>query len=467
MTDLRALGAALFTATLFSAVLTAVPQAAVAAPADDLPFASAIFRATHNSYSGGARGSITHQLDAGIRFVEYDIWSGEHATVGDYRLGHGSAGDQVDHTGGNPAGDRLRDWLTVVNTWSVAHPSAAPVTVLLDLKDDLTTRTTYANGNLGALNQELTDVFGPRLVRALDTPAALPTIASLRGRVVTVLSGNGTARTGYKRDTGTTPAVALNANGQVVEVHDSGAGVLWYWTGTYGPDGRVTWLRHGRYDTGRNPAVALNNDGTLVEVHQAPTGANLWSRVGRLDNAGEITWSAAAKYDTGILPTVAFTDPAGTEIREIHQSQSNTQNWDWKGTAGPATITWGAHATTPDARFPTTRATAAGRTVTVAAGTLTAATDQAPSARIRFPQLAFVEFQPNESAELKDGARFWAATASNKTFIISGRQAGAATRAWDFDSATQATDPLATYPATNTPDAAWYQSLLTRPDTAS
>jgi hypothetical protein len=48
-------------------------------------------------------------------------------STGDYQIGHNSAGDQVDHTGGNPAGNRLADWLTTVGTWSAGHPAAAPV----------------------------------------------------------------------------------------------------------------------------------------------------------------------------------------------------------------------------------------------------------------------------------------------------------------------------------------------------
>ncbi|WP_305788714.1 hypothetical protein [Symbioplanes lichenis] len=453
MTDLRvrAWGAAVTAAAL----IAVAPQPAHAATGDDLPFAAAVFKATHNSYSGGARGSITQQLDSGVRFVELDVWSGEHATIGDFRVGHGSPGDQVDHSGGNPAGNNLRDWLSTVSSWSAAHPGAAPITVLVDMKDDLTARASYREGNLGALNEEIRDVFGSRLATG-----SLGTVGSLRGRVVTVLSGNATGRSGYRRDSGSNPAVAINANGQVVEVHDTGSGVLWYWTGRYGADGRVTWQRHGRYDTGKTPAVALNNDGTVVEVHQAPSGTNLWSRVGRLDEAGEITWSASAKYDTGTLPTIAFTDLAGTAVREIHKSQSASQNWDWRGTAGASTITWGAHATTSDSRYPTGTASAAGRTVTVTGGTLSVATDRAPATPIRLPQLAFVEYQAGDSATLKDGAVFWAATATNKAFMVQGRQAGVSVRGWDFDAAAQATDPLANFPATNTPNATWYQALL-------
>ncbi|KUL31960.1 PI-PLC domain-containing protein [Actinoplanes awajinensis] len=461
MTDLRV--RARFVAVA-ATLLTAVPLTAYAAAGDDLPFAGAVFRATHNSYSGdiaGARGSITEQLDAGVRFLEYDVWSGDHASAGDYRIGHSKAGDQVDHTGGNPAGDQLRAWLTVVNDWSAGHPAAAPITVLLDLKDDLTARTSYQNGNLAALNDEIGDVFGGRLVRGLDTPAGLGPIGSLRGRVVTVLSGSATARAGYRRDTGSNPAVAINARGQVVEVHDNGAGVLWYWTGVHGADGSLTWRRHGRYDTGKTPAVALNNDGTVVEVHQAPTGNALWSRVGRLDDAGEITWSASAKYDTGVLPTIAFPDLAGSAVREIHRSQNGSQNWDWTGTAGATAVAWGAHATTADPRFPTTTATVDGHSVTVAAaGSLTAATDRVAAGPIRLPQLAFVEYQSGDAALLKDGAVFWAATASNKSFMVAGRQAGVSVRGWDFDAAGLATVPLANFPATNTPAAAWYRTLL-------
>lgn len=457
MTDLRvrAVGAAL----VCVGALIAVPQPAYAAAGDNLPFASAVFRATHNSYSGGSRGSITAQLDSGVRFVEFDVWSGDHAATGDFRIGHSSAGDQVDHTGGNPADDKLRSWLTTVSGWSAGHPAAAPITVMFDLKDD-------PGGDLGALNQEIGDVFGTRLVRGLDTPGALPAIGALRGRVVPLLSGNATARTSYKRDTGANPAVAINPSGQVVEVHDNGSGSLWYWSGSYGPDGRVTWLRHGKYDTGKAPAVALTADGAVVEVHQAGSGSALWSRVGHLDTAGEITWGASAKFDTGVRPSVTVT---GNQVREIHQSQSNAQNWDWQGTVTGTTITWGAHGKTGDARFPTATSAAAGRTVDVLAssGTLTVTTDRASAARIRFPQVAFVEYQPGDSAELKDGSLFWAATASNKSFIVSARQAGVSARGWDFDSASLATDPIANYPATNNPNAAWYLSMLNRPDVVS
>ncbi|GAA3227945.1 phosphatidylinositol-specific phospholipase C domain-containing protein [Nonomuraea helvata] len=438
----------------------------------DLPLPSAIFRATHNSYSGnvdGAKNSIAYQLDHGIRFIELDIHDNDYATSHDYSVGHDSPGNQVDHTG-NPASNRLRDWLNVINTWSAQHPTAAPIVVALDVKDDLTDNASYAAGNLAALNQELTSVFGSRLYWAKDYPASPPTVDALRGRVLPLLSGDGQTRTLYKRDIGYHPAVAINGRGQVVEVHDSGSGALWYWSGTYGPDGRVTWLRHGRYDTGVTPAVALNDNGDLVEVHQSENATTLWYRTGRLGADGEITWSSSHRYDDGVLPTVRFTDATGTRIREIHRSQSNSQNWTWDGVldAGAMTVSWSGNAKTSDARYDKTTSASGTSRVHVWTGadgptpsqTLRLDTDRYTGDRIRYQQTAFDEFQQGDSAELQQGALFYAAPATQSSFITAARQAGRLVRGWDFDSAGNATDPPANYPATNYPYRSWYQDLL-------
>jgi hypothetical protein len=456
---------ALATAVLTASALLTAGTAHAASP----PFPASVFRATHNSYSGnvdGAKNSLAYQLDHGVRFLELDVHDNGYTTSHDYAIGHDSPGNLVDHGGGNPASNDLRDWLAVVNTWSAQHPAAAPVVVMLDLKDDLTDNPSFAAGNLTALNQELESVFGARLLRAQDYPAAQPDVDALRGRVLPLLSGDGGSRTEYKRDVGYHPAVALNGRGQVVEVHDSGAGALWYWTGTYGADGRVTWLRHGKYDSGQTPAVALNDNGDLVEVHQSQGATTLWYHVGKLGADGEISWQASHQYDNGVLPTVAFTD--ATHLREIHQSQNGNQNWAWNGVPAGPTVSWTGNAKTSDARFAKATATSAGRTVSVWTGadgptsaqTLRADTDRVGGDRIRYRQVAFDEFQKGDSAELQQGALFYGAPATEPAFITSARQAGKLVRGWDFDSASQATTPLANYPATNHPYDAWYQNLL-------
>ncbi|MBB5867300.1 hypothetical protein F4553_000679 [Allocatelliglobosispora scoriae] len=448
-------------------------QAPTALPGDDLAFASAVFRATHNSYSGnvdGTKGSITYQLDNGVRFLEFDIHDNGYATSLDYAVGHDYPGDAVDHAG-NPASNNLRGWLQTINTWSAGHPDHAPLLVMLDVKDDLTDNFSYAAGNLTALNKELSDVFGARLLTAKDVPGALGTIGSLRGRVLTLLSGHAGTRTEYKRDVGANPAVAINALGQVVEVHDSGSGTLWYWSGTYGSDGRVTWLRHGRYGTGTTPAVALNDHGYLVEVHKSQNADTLWYQVGQIGTGGEITWSASRQYDSGVLPSITFVTPAGTAVKEIHRSQSSSQNWFWDGTLNPsaATVTWNSatHATTSLPRYPTTVGVSGTRRVTVSTGadgaapanTLRYSTDRVGVQRIRYEQIAFDEFQAGDSALLQEGAIFYGAVATNKSFITSSRNAGRVVRGWDFDDASLATNPPANYPATNYPWTGWYATV--------
>jgi hypothetical protein len=442
----------------------------------DQPFTSAVFSATHNSYSGnvdGAKGSLTYQLDHGVRFLELDVHDNGYAANHDYSIGHGSPGDQVDHAG-NPASNRLADWLDDVASWSSAHPTHAPLVVMLDLKDDLTDNHTDADGNLTALNRELRTAFGSRLLEATDYQPG-STVDALRGRVLTLLSGSQTTRLEYRRDVGAHPAVAINGNGQIVEVHDSGHGTLWYWTGTYGADGAVTWLRHGYYDTGTTPAVTINDDGWLVEVHQSNTATTLWHRVGHVDAAGEISWSGSHQYDNGVLPTVQFTSPTGNTVQEIHRSQSHDQNWAWHGEldTGARTVTWSGNATTPGPRYDKSTSVSGTRSVQVhtaadgatPADTLRYTTDRVTGGLIRYQQTAFDEYQQGDRAELRQGALFYAAPATAKDFILSARSDGHLVRGWDFDSADLATDPLANYPATNTPDASWYQNLLTQAGT--
>jgi hypothetical protein len=94
--------------------------------------------------------------------------------------------------------------------------------------------------------------------------------------------------------------------------------------------------------------------------------------------------------------------------------------------------------------------------------TLHYATDRVGSDRIRYQQDAFDEYQDGDAAALAEGALFYAAPATDTGFITSSRLAGHIVRGWDFDSASDATDPLANYPATNYPADAWYVSMVTQ-----
>src|SRR5262245_33127384 len=113
---------------LAAGLLALVVTVGLATPAGaDQPFTSAVFVATHNSFSGGARGSITFQLEHGVRFLELDVREDGFTSTGDFSIGHGSVGDQVDHGPGNPASNLLWDWLSVISAWSSGHPTHAPL----------------------------------------------------------------------------------------------------------------------------------------------------------------------------------------------------------------------------------------------------------------------------------------------------------------------------------------------------
>lgn len=367
-------------------------------------------------------------------------------------------------TGGNPQTTVLADWLRVVAGWSDNHEGHAPITVALDMKDDITDDNySFVLANPAALNKTLTDVFGGKLVlagvRNYDQDP-LPNVSQLRDKVIVVLSGNQRTRTLYRQDTGTTPAVAMNSAGKVIEVHQSNSNdYLWSWVGTYGADGRVQWDRHARYDTGRTPAVAVSAAGTVVEVHKSQNNSGLYYHVGKLGADNEIVWGSSVKYDTGLTPSVAFTSP--TTVREVH-SDSSGQRWTRTGTVDATTITWAAAVRTDLAPDKTT-ATDGTRSVSVSTSgtTLRYATDRVASSRIQYQQVAFVEYQAGDgdNAELRTNSVFWASTASDTAFLTRALAAGKSVRGWDFDSSVTG-EPFPKFPATNHPYEPWYLNNL-------
>jgi hypothetical protein len=197
------------------------------------------------------------------------------------------------------------------------------------------------------------------------------------------------------------------------------------------PNGTILWRAHGRFDSGITPAVAINAAGRIVEVHQSQSNYGLWSSVGKILGNGEIAFGTAQEYDLGVTPTVAFT--GATTIREVHQSHD--QNWYWRGTlANSATyISWHGHGTTSDGLFQKAFSSAGGNSVQVLTGGLPGLSSSVlryttnhltTGALIRYEQVAFVEMQPGEGTEYKRGAIFYGGPASDKTFIFNARKAG-------------------------------------------
>jgi hypothetical protein len=430
-----------------------------------IEFTKAYFKSTHNSYSGDERGSIQQQLDAGFRGLEFDIHDNDFMAVGDYRLGHYFHGSEVSLGNGNPQTPLLTDWLSQVSQWSQQNPNHAPITLTLDIKDDLTDNINFANGDMGRLNNILIESFGTDLFEPSILDETWPSIDELRNRILIVLSGHEESRQLYKRDRGYNPAVAINSSGKIIEVHDSGSGTLWFWTGQM-TDGQIVWKRHGQYDTGQTPSIALNNDGWFVEVHQSESNPTLWSRVGYIDDNYNPIFNESEEYDDGILPTIRFVNKNGFELREIHQSQNNGQHWDWELSLNPntATIGWGYHEQTNDQLHDKDRDESNHWIEVFTDSNQTAGNDTLlvktlnETSRIRYPQVAFVEYQFSNASELMDSETWFAAIGSgNQEIIANWNSAGLITRQWGFSEAdSEHLSSPPNFPATDYFSEEWY-----------
>ena len=152
-------------------------------------------------------------------------------------------------------------------------------------------------------------------------------------------------------DHGNPPAIALNNNNIAVEVHQSqksGDYSLWSRVGFVDPDHKnIFWGDSNYYDHGNPPAVAIDGDNLVIEVHQSQktNDYSLWYRTGTVDQDHRtIAWGDSNYYDHGTPPSVAVNN-TGTGVVEIHQTEQylNSALWyhlgyvDYTGKA----ITWG------------------------------------------------------------------------------------------------------------------------------
>jgi hypothetical protein len=433
-----------------------------------------IFLATHNSYSGDERNSLIDQLNLGVRLFELDIHDNLFGTFNDFRVGHDSPGDEVLFGNGNPNTDLLNEWLNVIKEWSDSHSSHSPITIVLDIKDNLTDNRSFDEGNLGRLNAALTDTFQSDLFRADEMGARgseWPSIGALRGKVITVLSGREQDRRAYRSDEGHNPAVALNNRRQVVEVHDDGRDDLWYWTGLLNIDtDEVRWIGHARYDSGRFPAVAMNEQGVVVEVHRSDDALSLWYRVGqfRADGTG-VDFGDSHRFDSGILPSIRFIDQ--NTIREVHQSQNNSQRWFHTGVVDPVTktIQWGEHDSTTDPFYvrdqSTTQILGTDHSIRVRSRAnddhLHYTVNSSGEEPIRYEKIAFIDIMYGDEDLIDEYSHFFSAEASDDDaipFVDQWRNLGGIIRLWSYNQVLVGTVPH--FPATDHPFATWYQTLM-------
>lgn len=149
----------------------------------------------------------------------------------------------------------------------------------------------------------------------------------------------------HNYDSGNKPRVALNNSNVVVEVHESNgpSSNMWYHVGIVAPSEKtIAFGSSHNYDSGVTPSIAINNENVAVEVHQSDgLSTNLWYHVGVVDPTGKtIAFGASHNYDSGANPSVALADDGF--VIEIHQSQSFNTLWKRIGRVDVAnkTINW-------------------------------------------------------------------------------------------------------------------------------
>ncbi|MBV69992.1 MAG: hypothetical protein CMH52_01460 [Myxococcales bacterium] len=434
-------------------------------------YPSVIFGATHNSYSGGERGSLTEQLTIGVRMLELDVHvDGYYTADDDWRIGHWRAGNDVaDDLDGNPDNDRLTPWLQLIQDWSNSNRGHAPITLAIDLKDTLSDQPGPDQGNLGALNRTLLDVFGNKLFKADDLQVrGWPSIGELRDRIIVVLSGNRADTQLYWRDVGKDPTLSMNAHGRVVQIHASFQNELWFWTGFKRNDETIDWWHHGQYDTGQEPAVVMNDSGIIFDIHRTHHNSDrIYGAVGHLNPDFTITWFDARHFIDGRNPSVTLVgqdrvrvivdDDGERELIEGQLSEDRTQ------------IAWGDASTTAFAHFDNSRSQGFEAVVapdlTAGLNTLQYRFELGVLKRIQYQQIMFAEYQRGDSNEFALNSYFAAAAADDNAgaFLIPWALTKP-TRMWSFHEDRIDDVFFPTFPATDEPFADWYHEFMIRVD---
>jgi hypothetical protein len=264
----------------------------------------------------------------------------------------------------------------------------------------------------------------------------------------------------------------MNDAGQVLEVHHSGSGSLWYWTGQMGSDGTVQWKHHGRYDSGEDPAVAMDADGWIVEVHKSENRDYLWAHVAKMNPDYTVTWGDSQKFDEeGVEPSVAWEQ--GSQLTEVHRSSKSSQNVRWTAHIDRSnfSLRFEDQETTSQQRFEESASSSAAGSIAVEAAsdaegagddTLLYSSGTGHGGRIRYEQLAFVDYQPSNAGELLTGGTLIYNLASGGMEQAQGwLENGWLVRLWGFE---QGDVDLAkrqpTCPATDDPHAGWYRIYL-------
>ena len=134
------------------------------------------------------------------------------------------------------------------------------------------------------------------------------------------------------------PAVALTKSGVVIlafQYYDGrvNPNQLYYMVGQLDPNGgsdqRILWLTTAQlYDRGNRVSLAVNDNGLIVGVHETGSGGGgLYYRIGQLPNPPKsynVKWTSGEygiRYTGGVLPHIALNNQ--NQVVEVHQVQDN------------------------------------------------------------------------------------------------------------------------------------------------
>ncbi|HEY1684261.1 MAG TPA: hypothetical protein VGG19_05835 [Tepidisphaeraceae bacterium] len=397
------------------------------------PFNQVFLKATHNSYARTPVGTIRQQLDSGCRIVELDIYDTQLATKHDFIIGHSAPGDGVHLGDGNPQTPALSKWLKLINHWSDAHPHCAPIVIYFDLKNG----SGYNNGSLALLDDEVSKVFGKKRYLAWQCPGTWPDVDSLRGKVMTVLTGGYKFRAAYRWDRGQNPVIAINAHGQVIEIHESGRSALWFWTGQYESDGTIAWRRHGQLAAGISPSIALDDHGNVIEMHHLFGSSQWFYCQGTLRKNGDIIWQSPKYFSHDSASKIKFHRPITFPLSP--QTRAGLPDGRW------VSVSTAADTVAPS-------------------DILRYSTPTVNNARLTYEQRSFDECDMGDPLLNRDGLLFYTAPfPAGITWGRAAREQGKIVRLWMFNKilpSVTADPPPANYPATDYPYRLWYKNYL-------
>ncbi|QNL48159.1 hypothetical protein H8S90_15260 [Olivibacter sp. SDN3] len=131
------------------------------------------------------------------------------------------------------------------------------------------------------------------------------------------------------------PRVAMNNQGVVVEIHtnESGNDNLWYTVGQLNTkEKKIDWGKAVWLSKGSTPTVALDDEGFVIETHNGVKSVKLWSSVGKVYvEKKQIEWANAKHFNDGAKPSVACALDGSIAI-QTHESDV-VENTIWYSTS--------------------------------------------------------------------------------------------------------------------------------------